>query len=91
MSKSYAGRRMVVDGLLIDSHAFEYGEEPEAFANTYHADELPDHVNRLQSENAKLRELVAELYALADGYTPDDSELDTARDLMRELGIEVPS
>ena len=42
-------------------------------------------------QNAKLRELVAELWALADGYTPDDSELDTARDLMRELGIEVPS
>ena len=41
-------------------------------------------------QNAKLRELVAELWALADGYTPDDSELDTARDLMRELGIEVP-
>ena len=40
-------------------------------------------------QNAKLRELVAELWALADGYTPDDSELDTARDLMRELGIEV--
>ena len=45
--------------------------------------------NRLDAENAKLRELVAELWALADGYTPDDSELDTARDLMTELGIEV--
>ena len=42
-------------------------------------------------QNAKLRDLVEELWALADGYTPDDSELDTARDLMRELGIEVPS
>ena len=44
---------------------------------------------RPETENAKLRELVAELWALADGYTPDDSELDTARDIMRELGIEV--
>ena len=44
----------------------------------------------LREQNAKLRELVAELWALADGYTPDDSELDTARDLMHELGIEVP-
>lgn len=43
----------------------------------------------LREQNAKLRELVAELYALADGYTPDDSELDTARDRMRELGIEA--
>ena len=40
-------------------------------------------------QNAKLRELVEELWALADGYTPDDSELDTARDLMHELGIEA--
>ena len=48
-------------------------------------------LDRAKAENAKLRELVAELWALADGYTPDDSELDTARDLMRELGIEVPS
>ena len=47
------------------------------------------HVEQLEAENAKLRELVAELWALADGYTPDDSELDTARDIMRELGIEV--
>lgn len=44
---------------------------------------------QIESENAKLRELAAELWALADGYTPDDSELDTARDLMRELGMEV--
>lgn len=43
----------------------------------------------LLAENAKLRELVEELWALADGYTPDDSELDMARDLMRELGIEA--
>ena len=46
-------------------------------------------VKRLYDENVKLRELVAELWALADGYTPDDSELDTARDLMRELLIEA--
>ena len=50
-----------------------------------------ERIDQLKDENAKLRELVAELWALADGYTPDDSELDTARDLMRELGIEVPS
>lgn len=40
-------------------------------------------------ENAKLRELVDELYPLADYGAMDASELDRAHDLMRELGIEV--
>ena len=62
------------------------GETDECLA--YVSGEVAD---QLKAENAKLRELVEELWALADGYTPDDSELDTARDLMRELGIEVPS
>lgn len=43
----------------------------------------------LKSENAKLRELVDELYPLADYGAMDASELDRAHDLMRELGIEV--
>lgn len=42
-----------------------------------------------RDENAKLRELVDELYPLADYCAMDESELDKARDLMRELGIEV--
>ena len=46
-------------------------------------------VDRLQTENAKLRELVDELYPLADYGAMDASELDRAHDLMRELGIEV--
>ncbi|WP_405736005.1 hypothetical protein, partial [Bifidobacterium sp.] len=45
----------------------------------------------LADENAKLRELADELWWLADGYVPDNSELDHVRDMMRELGIEVPS
>ena len=40
-------------------------------------------------ENAKLRELVDELYPLADYGAMDASELDRAHDLMRELGVEV--
>ena len=44
---------------------------------------------RLKAENAKLRELVDELYPLADYGAMDASELDRAHDLMRELGIEV--
>ena len=40
-------------------------------------------------QNAKLRELVDELYPLADYGAMDTSELDRAHDLMRELGIEV--
>ena len=42
-----------------------------------------------QAENAKLRELVDELYPLADYGAMDASELDRAHDLMRELGLEV--
>lgn len=42
-----------------------------------------------RAENAKLRELVDELYPLADYGAMDASELDRAHDLMRELGIEV--
>jgi len=46
-------------------------------------------VAKLQDENAKLRELVDELWSLAYGYVPHESELDAARDMMRELGVEV--
>ncbi len=48
-------------------------------------------VRELRDENAKLRELVEELYPLADYGAIDSSELDRAHDLMRELGIEVTS
>lgn len=44
---------------------------------------------KLRDENAKLRELVDELWSLSYGYAPVESELDDARDMMRELGIEV--
>ena len=44
--------------------------------------------DQLEAENAKLRELVDELYPLADYGAMDASELDRAHDLMRELGIE---
>lgn len=40
------------------------------------------------AENAKLRELVDELYPLADYGAMDASELDRAHDLMRELGVD---
>lgn len=43
------------------------------------------------AENAKLRELVDELYPLADYGAMDASELDRAHDLMRDAGIEAPS
>ena len=46
-------------------------------------DECTDH----KDENAKLRELVDELYPLADYGAIDASELDRAHDLMRELGV----
>lgn len=46
-------------------------------------------VGQLEAENEKLRELVDELYPLADYGAIDASELDRAHDLMRELGIEV--
>ena len=43
----------------------------------------------VRAENAKLRELVDELYPLADYGAMDASELDRAYDLMRELGVEA--
>jgi len=46
-------------------------------------------VAKLQDENDRLRELVDELWSLAYGYVPHESELDTARDMMRELGVEA--
>ena len=46
-------------------------------------------IDNLHRENSKLRELVDELYPLADYGAMDASELDRAHDLMRELGLEV--
>lgn len=45
-------------------------------------------IRQYVAENAKLRELVDELYPLADNGAGDASELDTAHDLMREVGID---
>lgn len=39
----------------------------------------------LEAENKKLRDLVDELWAIAYRYVPDESELDRARDMLREL------
>lgn len=55
--------------------------------DVWHSQELKAAID----ENAKLRELVDELYPLADYGAMDESELDRAHDLMRELGIDVPS
>jgi hypothetical protein len=51
--------------------------------------DIIDHMRDANAENAKLRKLVDELWALAYGYVPYEGELDDARDMMRELGIEV--
>ena len=51
--------------------------------------QLRDDLQQANAENAKLRELVDELYPLADYGAMDASELDRAHDLMRGLGIEV--
>ena len=55
------------------------------------AEDMRNRLSAAQAENAKLRELVDELYPLADYGAMDASELDRAHDLMRELGLEVPS
>lgn len=44
-------------------------------------------IARLKSDNAKLRELVRELWSMAYWYVPDLSELDEAKDRMRELEV----
>ena len=46
-------------------------------------------IAELEAENAKLRELVDELYPLAYYGAQAMRELDRAHDLMRELGLEV--
>ena len=55
------------------------------------AEDMRNRLSATQAENTKLRELVDELYPLADYGAMDASELDRAHDLMRELGIEVTS
>lgn len=44
-------------------------------------------VDQLQAENAKLRELVAEIWPIAE-YAGYEHELSRARELMRKLGYE---
>lgn len=75
-------------------HAYAYEAGYRDGAINYELDHCPacKNVADLQEaldENAKLRELVDELYPLADYGAMDASELDRAHDLMRELGIEV--
>ena len=57
--------------------------------DTMHGDafEIGAMLVKARDENAKLRELVDELYPLADYGAMDASELDRAHDLMRELGV----
>ena len=61
----------------------------ESIRGTKDVHSLAAYVRSLECENAELRELVDELYPLADYGAMNASELDRAHDLMRELGIEV--
>lgn len=71
-----------LDGGVIDvREKFDVTDWVESYAKKCNAQTV--------EENAKLRELMDELWALAYGYAPHESELDAARDMMRELGIEV--
>ena len=63
----------------------EQGKAEFKKMDAWHSQEL----KAAMDENAKLRELVDELYPLADYGAMDASELDRAHDLMRELRIEV--
>ena len=63
----------------------EQGKAEFKKMDAWHSQEL----KAAMDENAKLRELVDELYPLADYGAMDASELDRAHDLMRELGSEV--
>lgn len=76
---------------LLQAYAYAYDAwlDPEAERKNP-IPEYAEFIRRSVSwENAKLRELVDELYPLADNGAMDASELDRAHDLMRELGIEV--
>ena len=75
---------------LLQAYAYAYDAwlDPEAERKNP-IPEYAEFIRRSVSwENAKLRELVDELYPLADYGAMDASELDRAHDLMRELGIE---
>ena len=50
---------------------------------------LESDLTESKADNAKLRELVDELYPLADYGAMDASELDRAHDLMLELGVDA--
>lgn len=63
----------------------EQGKAEFKKMDVWHSQEL----KAAMDENAKLRELVDELYPLADYGAMDASELDRAHDLMRELGVEL--
>lgn len=76
---------------LLQAYAYAYDAwlDPEAERKNP-IPEYAEFIRRSVSwENAKLRELVDELYPLADNGAVDASELDRAHDLMRELGMEV--
>lgn len=63
----------------------EQGKAEFKKMDVWHSQEL----KAAMDENAKLRELVDELYPLADYGAIDASELDRAHDLMRELGVDA--
>jgi hypothetical protein len=67
----------------------EFNDRMAEHCGTKDCPSLVAYVNKIETENVKLRELVDELYPLADYGAMDASELDRAHDLMHELGIEV--
>lgn len=93
VSENYEGRRMIVDGLLIDSHAFEYGDEPEEVADSYHAADATD----IEAENVKLRELCGDIYGeyrylrvrFHRIYVHHEERMRAIEQRMCELGVEV--
>lgn len=74
----------------IERNAYEGTLGSGEITNAYVlAGELGEIIEKLEAKNKKLLDLVDELWAIAYGYAPDESELDCAQDMMRDLGIEV--
>lgn len=80
-----------IDELCAEVEALKHDEWAAGFNAGCEAVEAAyeDGKAHYEVENAKLRELVDELYPLADYGAIDASELDRAHDLMRELGVGV--
>ena len=63
LSSDYEGRRFVVDGDLIELHAYEYGDCQADVAERFHAEPLEEcDEAKLEAENERLRELAADMY-----------------------------